>query len=123
MSKEISKGDKRMKTQLYLANNSNEKTTEKLFKHNGFFGEETSYLTLEKANYPENLLTYINQASISPLKNNEEALYVVNVALAQLLPLVNFPPDIENYVCKDNEVKLLCPMYDTETVVPFIWLQ
>ena len=58
---------------------------------------------------------YINQASISPLKNNEEAIYVVNVALAQLLPLVNSPLDIENFVCKENEVKLLCPLYDTET--------
>ena len=115
MSKEISEGDKRMKMQLYLSNGANETITEKLFKHNGFFGEQTSHLTLEKANYPENLLVHINQASISPLKNNEEAIYVVNVALAQLLPLVNSPLDIENFVCKENEVKLLCPLYDTET--------
>ena len=98
-----------------LVNNVNDKSPEKLFNHNGFFGEQTSDLTLEKANYLENLLVYINQASISPLKNNEEAIYVVNVVLAQLLPLVNCPPDIENYVCKENEVKLLCPLYDIET--------
>ena len=78
--------------------------TEKLFKHDGFFGDQNSDLTLEKANFPENLLTFVNQATISPLKNNQEAIYVVNVALAQLLPLVNSPPDIENYVCKDNEL-------------------
>ena len=58
---------------------------------------------------------YVNQASISPLKHNEEAIHVVNVALAQLLLLANSPPDIENYVCKENEVKLLCPLYDIET--------
>ena len=40
---------------------------------------------------------------------------MVNVALAQLLPLVNSPPDIDNYVCKENKVKLLCPLYDTES--------
>ena len=96
MSKEISECDKRMKTQLHVSNNANDKSTEKLFKHHGFFGEQTSDLTLEKANYAENLLVYINQASILPLKNNEEAIYVVNVALTQLLPLVNFPSDIEN---------------------------
>ena len=64
---------------------------------------------------------YINQASISPLKNNEEVTYVVDVSLAQLLPLVNSPPDIENYVCQKNEVKLLCSMYDTETRVLLNW--
>ena len=116
MSKEISEGDKRMKMQLYASNDANGyKMTEKLFKHNSFFGEQNSNLTPEKANYPENLLVYINQAPISPLKNNEEAIYVVNVALAQSLPLGNSPPDIENYVCEENEVKLLCPLYDTET--------
>ena len=115
MSKEISEGDKRMKTQLYVSNNANDKSTEKLFKHNSFFGEQTSDFTLEKANYPENILVYINQASILPRKNNEEAIFVVNVALAQLLPLENSPPDIENYVCKQNEVKLLCPLHDIET--------
>ena len=37
----------------------------------------------------------------------------MNIALAQLLLLVNSPPDIEQYECKENEVKLLCPLYDT----------
>ena len=47
------------------------------------------------------------------MKNNEEAIYVVNIVLAQLLLLVNSPPDIEQYECKENEVKLLCLLYDT----------
>ena len=58
---------------------------------------------------------YVNQASILPLKHNEEAIHVVNVALVQLLLLANSPPDIENYVCKENEVKLLRPLYNIET--------
>ena len=33
--------------------------------------------------------------------------------LAHLLPLVNSPADIEQYEHKENEVKLLCPLYDT----------
>ena len=111
MSKEIAEGDKRMKTQLYVSNDNDDKITEKLFIHDGFFGDQNSDLTLEKANF----LCYINQATMSPLKNNQEAIYQTNVALAQLLPLVNSPPDIENYVCKENKVKLLCSKYDTET--------
>ena len=31
------------------------------------------------------------------------------------MPLVNSPDDLENYECKENEVKRLCPMYDTES--------
>ena len=100
-----------MKTQLYVSNDNDDKITKKLFIHDGFFGDQNSDLTLEKANF----LCYINQATMSPLKNNQEAIYQTNVALAQLLPLVNSPPDIENYVCKENKVKLLCSKYDTET--------
>ena len=114
MSKEISEGDKRMKTQLYVSNDNDDKITEKLFKNDEFFGVQNSDLTFEKANFSENLLRYANQATISPLKNNQEAIYVVNVTLAQLLPLVNSPTDIESYVCKDNKIKLLYPMYDTK---------
>ena len=77
-------------------------------------GDQSSDLTLVKADFPENLLVYVNQAAISTLKNNNEALYVVNIVLAQILQLVNSPPDIEQYKCKENEVKLLCLMNDTE---------
>ena len=90
MIKEISEGDKSMKTQLYVSNDNDDKITEKLFKHDGFFGDQNSDLTLEKANFPENLLCYANQATISPLKNNQEAIYVVNVALAQIVTTGKF---------------------------------
>ena len=52
---------------------------------------------------------------LSSLKSDEEAIYTVNVALAQLLPLINSPPDIEKYECQENEVKLLCPVYNADT--------
>ena len=105
-----------MKMQLYLSNEKdNLKTTEKLSPQNGYFGDQRSDLTLVKANFLENLLVYINQVLLSSLKNDEEAIYTVNVALAQLLPLINSPPDIEKYECEENEVKLLCPVYNTES--------
>ena len=53
--------------------------------------------------------------SLSSLKNDKETIYSVNVALAQLLPLINSPPDFEKYECEENEVKLLCPVYNTES--------
>ena len=60
MGKEVSEGDKRFNAQLFLSNSSTEKKTEKLFEHEEFFGEQGCDLTLEKANFPENLLTYVN---------------------------------------------------------------
>ena len=116
MNKEVSEGDKRMKMQLYLSNEKgNLKTTEKLFPQDRYFGDQRSDLTLVKANFPENLLVYVNQASLSSLKNDEEAIYAVNVALAKLLPLINSAADIEKYECEENEVKLLCPVCNTES--------
>ena len=53
--------------------------------------------------------------SLSSLKNDKETIYSVNVALAQLLPLINSKPDFEKYECEENEVKLLCPVYNTES--------
>ena len=114
MNKEVSEGDNRMKMQLYVSK-GNLKTTEKLFPQDGYFGDQRSDLTLVKANFLENLLVYVNQASLSSLKNDEEAIYTVNVAFAQLLPLINSPADIEKYECQENEVKLLCPVYNTDT--------
>ena len=116
MNKEVSEGDKRMKMQLYISNDKGSlKTTEKLFPQDRYFGDQRSDLTSVKVNFPENLLVYINQALLSSLKNDEEAIYNVNVALAQLLRLINSPPDIEKYECQENEVKLFCPVYSADT--------
>lgn len=57
----------------------------------------------------------MNQASILTLKNDDEAIFTVNVALAQILPLVNSPPNIDEYECAEDEVKLLCPLYDKQS--------
>ena len=115
MNKEVSEGDKRTKMQLYVSNDKGSlKTIEKLFSLDGYFGDQRSDLTSVKANFPENLLVYINQALLPSLKNDEEAIYTVNVALAQLLPLINSPSDIEKYEFQENEVKLLCPVYNAD---------
>ena len=43
------------------------------------------------------------------------AIYLVNVKLGQVLPMINCPPDINNYVCGENEVKMFVLMCNTET--------
>ena len=54
--------------------------------------DQRTDLTIVKANFPENTLMYVNQGSISPVKNGY-AIYLDLVILAQILPLANPPPE------------------------------
>ena len=72
-------------------------------------------MNLEKVNLPENTLLYINQSYLSTVKSSDIAMYNHNFILGQLITAANQPTDIENYVCKDNEVKLFCCIYDLVT--------
>ena len=59
-----------------------------------------------KANFPENTLFYINNGSISVVKGGQTAVYLDCVVLAQILHVINFPDNLENYQFEDNEVLL-----------------
>ena len=54
---------------------------------------------------------YINQAQLTIKK--EPAIYSSYFIFGQIIPLLNPPQDLENYVCKENEFKILVPLYDT----------
>ena len=118
MSKEVSDKDRSMKTQLLMSSpiNSEEKVSgEKVWKENGFFKEIKPEMNIEKANVPENTLLYINQGFISTVKSGELAMYVHNFIIGQLIVAANQPKDIKEYLCKENEVKLLSCVYDLES--------
>ena len=116
-SKEISDNDRSLKTQLLVAENDGKDLlyAEKVWKNNGFFGDIKPEMNLEKVNLPENTLIYVNQAYLSTVKSGDIAMYNHNLILGQLIIAANQPTDIENYVCKDNEVKLFCCIYDLAT--------
>ena len=42
-------------------------------------------------------------------------MYYHNVIIGQLILTANQPVEIDEYVCKDNEVKLFTCMYDLQT--------
>ena len=42
-------------------------------------------------------------------------MYHHNFIISQLIVAANQPPEIDQYVCKDNEVKLYTCMYDLQT--------
>ena len=116
LSKEMSDKDKSMKTQLMLKSEPQNKLSgEQIWKKNGFFKDVRAQLSLEKVNIPENCLIYINQGFLSTVKNGEIAMYLDNFIIGQLIIAANQPKDIESYVCAQNEVKLLSPVYEIET--------
>ena len=84
-------------------------------KKNGFFKEIKPETNIEKANAPENTLLYINQGVIFTVKSGELAMYVHNFIIGQLIVSANQPKYINEYVCKENEVKLLSCVYDLES--------
>ena len=118
MSKEVSDKDRSMKTQLLMSSPSicDEKVSgEKVWKENGFFKEIKPEMNIEKVNVPENTLLYINQGFISTVKSGELAMYIHNFIIGQLIVAANQPKDINEYSCKENEIKLLSCAYDPES--------
>ena len=82
-----------------------------MWARNGFFGDECSDLSLEKANLPENTLFYVNQGHQS-YKDGKKCYYNDIYIIAQIMALSHQPNDIDSYDCKDNEVKVLRTKYD-----------
>ena len=120
MSKEVSDKDRSMKTQLLMttSGSSDEKVSgEKVWKENGFFKEIKPEMNIEKANIPENTLLYINQGFISTVKSGELAMYVHNFIIGQLIVAANQPENIHEHSFKENEVMLLCCVYNLKTGV------
>ena len=115
-SKEMTDKDKSMKTQLMVKSEPQNKLLgEQIWRKNGFFKDVRAELRLDKVNIPENCLIYINQGFLSTVKNGEIAMYLDNFIIGQLIIAANQPKDIDNYVCLQNEVKLLSPVYEIET--------
>ena len=95
-----------MKSQLLLSfkDDDQSKGSENIWLQPGFFGEQSADLTLQKANFPEITLTYVNQARVSLVKGGVKAIYCDYVILAQVMPLANINPliNLDTYEHKDN---------------------
>ena len=118
LSKEASTKDQHLKTQMMMTLNddNDSQKTEAIWKSNGFFKEQRTDLSINKANFPDNTLCYVNQGSISPVKG-EQTIYLEFVILGQILPFTNPDPKINlgNHDFKDNVVFLFVPSYNTES--------
>ena len=82
-----------------------------LWPNFGYFGTESCNFSIEKANLPENTIFYMNQGY--QLRKDGKKVYYTEVSIiAQIMPLAHQPADIESYVPKENEVKILRSRYN-----------
>ena len=117
LSTESQSENQKSRSQLMVSIGENkESNTENIWKRSVFFKDQRIDLTIPKANFPENTLCYINQGTVSQVKDGE-AIYLEYVILGQIMPLANPDPsiDLDNYKFKDNKCLLYVPLYNTET--------
>ena len=117
LSTESQSENQKSKSQLMVSIGENkDSNTENIWKKSGFFKDQRIDLTIPKPNFPENTLCYINQETVSQVKDGE-AIYLEYVILGQIMPLANPDPsiDLDKYEFKDNECLIYVPFYNTET--------
>ena len=117
LSKKATNKDESLKMQMMLSlknHKGDSSSTEKIWKSNGFFGNQRTDSTIIKANFPENTIVYVNNGSISTVKGGQTAICLDYIILAQILPVINFPDNLDNYQYEDNEVLLYVPLYNTQ---------
>ena len=106
LSKEANTKDTQLKSQLLLSfkDDDQSKGSENIWLQHGFFREQRADLTLQKANFSEITLTYVNQARVSLVKRGKKAIYSDFVILAQIMPLANIDLliNVDRHEPKDN---------------------
>ena len=112
LSSESQSQNQKTKSQMMVSlGQSKESNTEKIWEEPGFFKNQRVDLTIPKANFPENTLVYVNNGSISQMKDGE-AIYLQYVILGQIMPAANPDPaiDFDTYDFKQNECLLYVPL-------------
>ena len=69
---------------------------------------------LDKKNYPENSMIYLNQGYLT-IKDNKKLHYTDYYLLGQIIECIKPPEEILNYVCNEREFKIHRQRYDIAT--------
>ena len=102
LTKELNKKDRNLKSQFLITSNNEDKVPrECILLENGFYKDVKSDFTL----------IYINKAQLTFKQN--PIIYSNYFIIVQIIPLLNPPQDLENYLCKESEVKIYLPLHDT----------
>ena len=116
LSRETQSGNQKTKSQMFVTmGDGGNKSTEKIWEENGFFNDQKIDLTIPKVNFPENTLCYVNQGTVSQIKDGN-AIYLEYVILSQIMAMANIDPniDLDTYEFKENECLLFVPCYNKE---------
>ena len=113
---ELTRKGRSLKTQMMISSNKCEvvKSSERIWYDNGFFSDQRADFNLSKNIFPENTLVYVNQGTISTVKN-DLAIYINCLILGQVIPAQSSPKGIESYKCKQKKTKLIVPLHDLST--------
>ena len=103
LSKEATYKDQSLQMQMMLSfDKESSNNSEKVWKKKVFWGGQKEDFTITNPNFPEDLLVYCNQGTISTLKAGGYAIYLNYVILGQIILEINSPADLDNYVLKKN---------------------
>ena len=92
---------------------SGEVSGERIWRNSGYFGSTKPYYSMEKVNFLENTLFYVNQSYLSVTK--KKIFYSEYFVIGQVVEASNPPQDVFFYTLKETEVKMVRPCYNPET--------
>ena len=76
-----------------------------------YFQQQPCDFHMDKENYPEKSVIYLKQGYLR-VKDNKKMYYADFHMLGQIKKCINPPEDIQNYLCKEREVKMYRSHYD-----------
>ena len=85
-----------------------------MWRQYGFFDARKSDYGMEKVNFPESTILYLNQAYLT-VKKSKKKYYCDFFILSQIVEASNRPEDMSTYILKENEVKMVRTKYNSET--------
>ena len=106
--------DNRVETAITAERISFQRNTVDLWPDYGYFEQYLCDFGIEKENFPENSIFYLNQGYQS-VKDNKKICYGDNFLIRQVNESLNPPEDLQNYKYEDNEVKMYRPKYNKMT--------
>lgn len=113
LRKELNEKDRNLKIQLLIATKNGEKSlSEKVFLEDGFFKNVKCDFNIFKVDFPEHTLVYINQGQLL-IHKGKPIIYNDYFIFSHVITLQYPPSDLDNYVCKESETKMLFLLYNT----------
>ena len=115
MTKVIENNNGKAQMSITADRDQEEKSFTNLWENHGYFGYYTCSISIEIVNLPENTIFYINHGYSCPVKDGKRAYYSDIFILGQITPLLDQPKNTDEYLPKENEVKILRPKHNIST--------